>query len=186
MTAKPTVALIVGSLRKDSANRKLAKALVELAPDLDFRFVEIGDLVHFDQDLEATPPAPWVRFREDIAAADAALLVTPEYNRGLPGVLKNAVDVGSRPYGKSVWTGKPVGVITAAVGAAGGLAANHQLRQSLTILGALIMPAPEAAVGNALALFDGEGRLVSDGTRTFLAGWGQAFTAWIARVGPKA
>lgn len=186
MTQTPTVALIVGSLRKDSVNRKIARALAELTPSLAFEFVEIGDLVHFDQDLEAEPPAPWVRFRDQIAAADAVVLVTPEYNRGLPSVLKNAVDVGSRPYGKSVWTGKPVGVITAALGAAGGLAANHQLRQSLTILGTLIMPAPEAAVGNALSLFDPEGRLINDSTRGFLTGWGQAFTAWIERVGTKA
>lgn len=185
MTQTPKVALIVGSLRKDSANRKVAKALAELTPSLDFEFVEIGDLVHFDQDLEAEPPAAWVRFRQQIAAADAVVLVSPEYNRGLPSVLKNAVDVGSRPYGKAIWTDKPVGVITAAFGAAGGLAANHQLRQSLTILGALIMPAPEAAIGNALALFDTEGRLINDGTRGFLTSWGQAFAAWIARVGPK-
>ncbi|MFN9926503.1 MAG: NADPH-dependent FMN reductase, partial [Phenylobacterium sp.] len=105
MPTPPTVALIVGSLRKDSVNRKIARALAELTPGLKFEFVEIGDLVHFDQDLEAEPPAPWVRFREQIAAADAVVLVTPEYNRGLPSVLKNAVDVGSRPYGKAVWTG---------------------------------------------------------------------------------
>lgn len=185
MPSRPNVAVIVGSLRKDSANRKLAMAVAELTPDLAFEFLEIGDLDHFDQDLEAEPPATWVRFRQQIAAADAVLLVTPEYNRGLPGVLKNAVDVGSRPYGKSVWTGKPVGVITATLGAAGGVAANHQLRQSLTILGTLIMPAPEAAVGNALALFDPEGRLINDSTRGFLTQWGQAFAAWLARVGPK-
>jgi chromate reductase len=186
MPTPPTVALIVGSLRKDSVNRKIARALAELTPGLKFEFVEIGDLVHFDQDLETEPPAPWVRFREQIAAADAVVLVTPEYNRGLPSVLKNAVDVGSRPYGKAVWTGKPVGVITAAFGAAGGVAANHQLRQSLTILGAPIMPAPEAAIGNALALFDPEGRLINDGTRGFLTAWGEAFTTWIARVGARA
>src|SRR5205085_36037 len=99
--------------RKDSVNRKIAGALAELTPALDFRIIEIGDLPHFDQDLEGDPPAAWVRFREEVAAADAVLFVTPEYNRSLPGVLKNAIDVGSRPYGHSVWNGKPGAVISA-------------------------------------------------------------------------
>ena len=111
MSQPKTVAAVVGSMRKDSVSRKLAKTFAELVPSLDFRFPEIGDLPMFNQDLEAAPPAEWVRFRKEIAAVDAVLFVTPEYNRSLPGVLKNAIDVASRPYGSSVWNGKPGAVI---------------------------------------------------------------------------
>ena len=182
MTNPRTVAVVVGSLRKDSVNRKVAHALAALTPDLSFSFVEIGDLPHFDQDLEAAPPAAWVRFREQIAAADAVLFATPEYNRSVPGVLKNAIDVGSRPYGQSVWNGKPGAVISVSPGAVGGFGANHHLRQSLAFLNVATLQQPEAYIGGAFSLFDEKGELVSAGTSDFLRAFGRAFSAWIAKI----
>jgi chromate reductase len=122
------VAVMVGSVRKDSINRKVANALAELAaPALALGIVEIRTLPLYDQDAEANPPAPWTQFRERIRSADAVLFVTPEYNRSIPGALKNAIDVGSRPYGQSAWNGKPGAVVSASRGAIGGFAANHHL-----------------------------------------------------------
>jgi len=181
MSQPRTVAVVVGSLRKDSVNRKVAKALAALTPGLKFDFIEIGDLPHFDQDLEAAPPAQWVRFREQIAAHDAVLFVTPEYNRSVPGVLKNAVDVGSRPYGHSVWNGKPGAVISVSPGAIGGFGANHHLRQSLVFLNVPLL-SQEAYIGNAFALFGEGDELVNDSTADFLKAYGQAFAAWIERI----
>src|SRR6202043_1707027 len=125
-------------------------------------------LPHFDQDLEATPPAEWVKFREQVKAADAVLFVTPEFNRSVPGALKNAVDVGSRPYGASVWNGKPGAVISVSPGGIGGFGANHHLRQSLVFLNVPAMQQPEAYIGNAATLFDASGALIDDSTRDFL------------------
>jgi len=178
------VAVLVGSLRKDSINRKLAHALAALAPDtLKLQIVEIGDLALYNQDHDDSPPAPWVAFRERILATDAVLFVTPEYNRSVPAALKNALDVGSRPYGKSVWSGKPGAVVSASPGAVGGFGANHHLRQSLVFLNVPAMPQPEAYIGAADKLFDSNGQLISDATRTFLQRFMQAFAAWIAAVG---
>ena len=181
MSNPRTVAVVVGSLRKDSVSRKLAKAFAAVTPELKFNIVEIGDLPLFDQDLEAAPPAPWVRFRQEIAAADAVLFVTPEYNRSVPGVLKNAVDVGSRPYGASVWNGKPGAVISVSPGAIGGFGANHHLRQSLVFLNVPLL-SQEAYVGNAFALFGDTGELVNEGTAEFLRAYGAAFAAWIEKI----
>jgi chromate reductase len=181
MTQSRTVAVVVGSLRKDSVSRKTAEALAKLTPELTFKFVEIGALPHFDQDLEATPLAEWVSFREQIAAADAVLFVTPEYNRSVPGVLKNAVDVASRPYGASVWNGKPGAVISVSPGAIGGFGANHHLRQSLVFLNVPLL-SKEAYVGNAFALFNETGELVNEGTETFLRDYGHAFAEWIELI----
>ena len=181
MTQARTVAVVVGSLRKDSVSRKLARAFAALTPNLTFNVVEIGDLPHFDQDLESDPPAQWVRFRQEIAAADAVLFVTPEYNRSVPGVLKNAVDVGSRPYGSSVWNGKPGAVISASPGAIGGFGANHHLRQSLVFLNVPLL-SQEAYIGNAFALFDNSGELVNESTAEFLRAYGQAFSGWIEKI----
>jgi chromate reductase len=181
MTQPRTVAVVVGSLRKDSVNRKVAKAVAALTPNLTFKFVEIGDLPHFDQDLESDPPAQWVRFREEIAAADAVLFVTPEYNRSVPGVLKNAIDVGSRPYGHSVWNGKPGAVISVSPGGIGGFGANHHLRQSLVFLNVPLL-SQEAYIGGAYALFDETGELVNDSTTEFLRAYGASFSAWIERI----
>jgi chromate reductase len=182
MSQPRTVAVLVGSLRKDSVSRKVAKALEALAPrNLTFQFVEIGDLPHFDQDLESDPPAQWVAFRAQIKPADAVLFVTPEYNRSVPGVLKNAIDVGSRPYGASVFNGKPGAVISVSPGAIGGFGANHHLRQSLAFLNVPLL-SQEAYVGNAFALFDDNGELVNEATAEFLRAYGQAFAEWIERI----
>ena len=139
------VAVIVGSLRKESLNRRTAEALAALAPEhLKLEIVEIGSLALYDQDLDSAPPKEWTAFRETIRGYDAVLFVTPEYNRGLPAALKNAVDIGSRPYGHSVWSGKPAGVVSVSPGAFGGFGANHQLRQSLVFLDMPAMQQPEA------------------------------------------
>ena len=187
MPAKKTIAVIVGSLRKESFSRKVAKALAGMAPEsLSFDFIEIGQLPLFNQDLEATPPAEWVTFRDRVRAADAVLFVTPEYNRSVPGVLKNAIDVGSRPYGHSVWGGKPGAVISVSPGAIGGFGANHHLRQSLVFLDVPAMQQPEAYVGGADKLFDASGALTNDGTRKFLIGFMEKLSAWIAANARKA
>ena len=176
------VAVLVGSLRRDSLNRKLAHALAELAPPtLSLNIVEIGHLPFFNTDEEGTPPAAWSEFRTRIAAADAVLFVTPEYNRSVPAAMKNALDVGSRPSGRSVWNGKPGGVVTAAAGQAGGFGANHHLRQSLTYLNVPTLQQPEAYLGGVDKLFDGEGRLVGDATRAFLERYMSAFAEWVKR-----
>jgi chromate reductase len=181
MSHPRTVAVVVGSLRKDSVSRRVARALEALTPNLKFTEVEIGNLQHFNQDLEATPTAEWTSFRNQIKAADAVLFVTPEYNRSVPGVLKNAIDVGSRPYGASAWDGKPGAVISVSPGAIGGFGANHHLRQSLVFLN-VPMLSSEAYVGNAFALFDENGELINEATAEFLRAYGQAFSAWIERV----
>jgi len=174
------VAVIVGSLRKASFNRMMANALSTLAPDpLHLEIVEIRELPLYNQDLEATPPAPWTVFRQRIARADAVLFVTPEYNRSVPGVLKNAVDVGSRPSGKSVWNGKPGGVVSVSPGALGGFGANHHLRQSLTSVNVPTMPQPEVYVGGAAKFFDEDGKLIDDGMREFMRKFLSAFAAWV-------
>src|SRR6201985_1461968 len=183
MTQPRKVAVIVGSLRKESFSRKLAKAIAALAPaNLSFDFVDIGGLQHFNQDLEATRTAEWTAFREAVKAADAVLFVTPEYNRGLPGVLKNAVDVGSRPYGSSVWNGKPAAVVSNSPGAIGGFGAYHHLRQSLVFLNMPVLQQPEAYIGGAGKMFDADGKLTNADTRAFLAKILTAFEAWVTSV----
>ncbi len=175
------VAVLVGSLRKDSINRHLANTLVTLAPGtLKLSIVEIGQLSFYNQDEDDKPPASWSVFRARIKAADAVLFVTPEYNRSVPAVLKNALDVGSRPYGQNVWSGKPGAVVSASPGVIGGFGANHHLRQSLVFLNVPAMAQPEAYIGGADKLFDMNGELLNDGTRTFLRGFCHAYAAWIA------
>lgn len=175
------IAVLVGSLRKESFNRKVANALIELAPSsLKPSIVEIRDLPLYDQDADANPPAPWAQFRARIKAADGVLFVTPEYNRSVPAALKNAIDVGSRPYGQSVWYGKPAGIISASPSAIGAFGANHHLRQSLVFLNMPAMQQPEAYVGGADKLFDASGKLVNESTRKFLQDYMQAFAAWVA------
>ncbi len=177
-----TIAVIVGSLRKESFSLKLAKAIAAVAPpNLKFDFVPIGDLQHFNQDLEQTPTAEWVAFRDRVRPADAVLFVTPEYNRGLPGVLKNAIDVGSRPYGQSVFNGKPAAVVANSPGAIGGFGAYHHLRQSLVFLNMPTLNQPETYVGNVATLFDENGELINESTREFLTGFTRTFADWIER-----
>ena len=180
-----TVATIVGSLRRESFTRKIANALMELAPDtLAFETIEIGSLPLYNQDLEdaPAPPAEWIAFRERIRAKDALLFATPEYNRSVPGVLKNAIDVGSRPKTQNAWSGKPAGVISVTTGGLGALGANHHLRQSLMAVNVAAMAHPEAYIANAVTLLGPDGRLVNDSTRDFLLKFGEAFARWVATI----
>ena len=182
MMNKPySVAVLVGSLRKDSINRKVSHALIDLAPrSLKLALIEIGGLSLYNQDEEANPPLAWTQFRGKINAVDAVLFVTPEYNRSVPAVLKNALDVGSRPFVKNVWNDKPSAVVSASPGAIGGFGANHHLRQSLAALNAPTMPTPEIYIGGADKLFDGSGKLINDDMRKRLQQFMQAFNDWIA------
>ena len=174
------IVVLVGSLRKESFNRKMAKALGELAPAaLKLEIVEIGQLPLYNQDLDADPPAAWREFRTRIKNADGVIFVTPEYNRSVPAVLKNAIDVGSRPYGQSVWDKKPAGIISVAPGAIGGFGANHHLRQSLVFLNMPAMQQPEAYVGGADKLFDASGKLINDSTRGFVTKYLDAYAQWV-------
>ncbi len=178
--AQKKIAVIVGSLRKESYNRKMAKALMRLAPaSLSLEIVEIGALPLYNQDMDDNPPTVWTEFRERIRKADGVLFVTPEYNRSVPGVLKNAIDVGSRPYGKSAWQGKPAAVVSVSLGAIGGFGANHHLRQSLVFLDMPAMQQPEAYIGNAAELFDKNGELTAEDTREFAGEFMKAFAAWV-------
>jgi len=174
------IAVIVGSLRKDSFTRKVAQSMIELAPaNLALEIVEIRDLPLYNQDDETDhPPAAFTAFRERIRQADGILFCTPEYNRSVPGALKNAIDVGSRPYGKAAFADKPCAVVSVSPGALGGFGANHHLRQMLPFLNMPCMPAPEAYVGNVGAKYDGE-RLVDDASRAFFQTFIDAFAAWI-------
>ena len=181
MSAVRDIAVFVGSLRKESLNRKLAKALAELAPSsLKLEIVEIGQLPLYNQDFDEDPSSVYVEFRARVRAADGVLFVTPEYNRSVPGALKNALDVASRPYGQSAWNGKPGAVISASPGAIGGFAANHHLRQSLVFLNVPAMQQPEAYIGGADKLFDARGKLANDGTRKSLQQFIEAFANWVA------
>jgi chromate reductase, NAD(P)H dehydrogenase (quinone) len=177
------VAVLVGSLRKASFNLRMANALGKLAPaSLKLERVQIGDLPFYNEDDEAAPPAAWLTFRDQVRAADAVLFITPEYNRSVPGVLKNAIDVGSRPYGKSVWDGKPGAVVTVSPGGIGGFGANHHLRQSLVFLNVPVLQQPEAYIGGEASLFDHAGDVVNESTRAFLQRFIQAFADWIETI----
>jgi chromate reductase len=176
------VAVLVGSLRKESFNRKTALAVAALAPaSLKLEIVEIGDLPLYNQDLEDAnqKPAAWLVFRDKIRTSNAVLFVTPEYNRSVPGLLKNAIDVGSRPYGQSVWSGKPCAVISVSPGAIGAFGANHHIRQSFVFLDMPAMQQPEMYVGNAASLFDADGKLINDGTRQLLDKFITRFEKWV-------
>ena len=177
---KYNIAVLVGSLRKESYNLKTAKALIAMAPEnLSLELVKIGDLPLYNEDIDGTPPQQYTAFRERIKNCDGVLFVTPEYNRSVPGVLKNAIDVGSRPYGKNSWEGKPGAVISVSPGAAGGFGANHHLRQSLVFVNVPAMPQPEVYVGNAHKLFNENGDLVNDSTREFLRNFLASFEHWV-------
>ncbi len=183
MSNATTIAILVGSLRKDSLSRRMAEAAVTLAPQgIQFDFLDIGGLPHYNADLEtASPPAEWQALRDRIKASAGVLFVTPEYNRSVPGVLKNAIDVGSRPPGKSAWNGKPCAVISVSPGALGAFGANHHIRASFVSLNMPVMQQPEAYIGSAAGLFDAKGALANDSTREFLSKYMQAFAQWVAR-----
>ncbi len=176
------IAVLIGSLRKESFNRKMAKNLISLAPEsLKLEIVEIGGLPLYNQDFDDNPPLAWTEFRELLIKVDGFLFVTPEYNRSVPGVLKNAIDIGSRPYGKSVWDGKPGAVISVSPGSVGGFGANHHLRQSLVFLNVPTLQQPEAYIGGATKLFDPNDNLASDSTREFVRKFINAFAEWVEK-----
>jgi chromate reductase len=183
-TPHHNVAVLVGSLRTASFSRKMALAMSALAPaSLELSIVEIGALPLYNADLDtATPPTAWVAFRQAIVAANAVLFVTPEYNRSVPGALKNAIDVGSRPPGKSVFNRRPAGVVSITPGALGGFGANHHLRQSLVALNMPVLQQPEAYIGGAGKLFGDDGSLANDDTKAYLRKFLDAFADWIART----
>lgn len=185
MPNEKRVAILVGSLRRDSFSRKIAKLLVSVAPTrLALQFVEIGELAHYNEDLEGagrTPPS-WESFRKELRPCDAVLFVTPEYNRSVPGVLKNALDVGSRPYGKSVWDGKPAAIVSVSPGALGAFGANHHLRQSLVFLNMPTLQQPEAYIGGVAKLIADDGSFATEETRAFFETFMTKFSDWIATV----
>ncbi|MEO6772354.1 MAG: NAD(P)H-dependent oxidoreductase [Kofleriaceae bacterium] len=180
-----TIAVLVGSLRKESITRKIARAIEPFMPGLQFEHIEIGQLPLYNQDLDdATPPAEWTAFRERMRAATGYLFVTPEYNRTIPGALKNALDVGSRPGGKSAFAGaKPGAVVSVSPFMLGGFGANHHLRQALVFLDIAVLQQPEMYVNKALELLDDQGAVRDEGAKKLFARFGAAFTAWVARLG---
>lgn len=180
MSSTYEVAVLVGSLRKRSFNRMLANSLAQIAlPKLSLQVAEIGDLPLYNQDLEDDMPTAWQTVRDHVAAKDAALFVSPEHNRSVPALLKNAVDVLSRPYGACALTGKPAAIVTSSPGAMGGIGASRHLQQCLACLGVRVMPTPEVYIGNVADLFDEQGALVNPGTVVFLEKFIAAFSQWI-------
>ena len=176
-----TIAVVVGSLRKESLNRKLATALARLAPpEFVFKQVEIGDLPLYSQDDDGHPAAAVVRLKEEIKGSDGLLFVTPEYNRSMPGVLKNALDHASRPYGQSVWGGKPGAVVGITIGTSGTALAQQHLRNVLAYLDVATMGQPEIFLQNKEGFFDGDGNIGPE-SRDFLQGWMDRFVAWLKR-----
>jgi chromate reductase len=178
------VTILVGSLRRESINRKLAKAIVGAARGkLAFSFTEIGDLPLYNDDLWASPPAAVTRFKKEIAATDAILLVTPEYNRSLPAVLKNAIDWGSKPKGENVWAGKPVAVAGTSVGAIGAAVAQAHLRSVMIVLDAVVMGQPEVQIAWRPDLGTEEGMVADPAVASFLGGFADRFGQWVEKVG---
>jgi len=175
------IAIVVGSLRRDSLNRRVAQSLCAFAGDrLDCDIVEIGHLPLYNQDSDADPPEVYRRFRDEIRSVDGVLFVTPEYNRGVPGVLKNAVDVGSRPYGESVWNQKPAAIVSASPGSIGGFGANHQLRQACVFLNMPVMQHPEAYLGRVSDdSFGDDGCLKEGPLKELILGLANAFADWV-------
>ena len=178
------IAIMVGSLRKDSINRKVARSICALRNDnLDCSMIEIGDLPLYNSDLDENPPEPWARFREQVGAADGVLFVSPEYNRGIPGVLKNAIDVGSRPYGKSVFDKKPAAIVTVSPGSIGGFGSNHQIRQAAVFLNMPVMQQPEAYLGHVTDdAFDSDGCLKEGQLKGLVTVLAHAFSGWVETI----
>jgi chromate reductase len=180
------IAVLVGSLRRDSINLKFAKALSKLGgSQFDFRFVELGDLPIYNEDLWENPPPSVLRLKKDIAAADAVLFVTPEYNRSIPPVLKNAVDWGTRPWGQNSWAGKPGSIIGTSPGNVGTAVAQAHLRSVLTILDVILLGQPEVYFVSKPGLIDDAFEVTDDQTREFLQGYLAKFAGWIGQTLPK-
>ncbi|HEX5258161.1 MAG TPA: NAD(P)H-dependent oxidoreductase, partial [Sphingomicrobium sp.] len=178
------IAIIVGSLREGSLNRKMARSICAIRDDnLDCSMVEIGDLPLYNQDLDNDPPEQWARFRREVEPADGVLFVSPEYNRGVPGVLKNAIDVGSRPYGRSVFDKKPAAIVTVSPGSIGGFGANHQIRQTCVFLNMPVMQQPEAYLGHVTDdSFDANGQLNDGSLKELVASLAHAFHDWVDMI----
>jgi len=182
MAAPLNVLAIVGSLRKESFTLKIANALAKLAPgDLKLEVTTLHQLSFFNQDLEAAPPADWVAFREKIQGAHGVLFVTPEYNRSIPGVLKNAIDVGSRPYGKSSFNGKPIGIVANSPGPLGGVSAAKHLQQILPGISGPLLQQPEIYLNGVGDAFDAQGELVKDSLRTVLKQYIDIYAAFVQK-----
>lgn len=178
------IGVFVGSLRKESFSKKIAKTLKSLAPEsFDMEEIEIGELPIYNQDFddEENPPSSWTSFRDYVKKFDAFLFVTPEYNRSVPAVLKNALDVGSRSPGEKIFDGKPGAVVSVTPGALGAFGANHHLRQTLVFLNIPTMQQPEAYIGNVAILFDDDGNLINEYTSEFLKKFMDAFINWIKK-----
>jgi chromate reductase len=181
MTRK--IAVLVGSIRKDSFARKIAKNIEAVAPrGYEFEEVDISKVGFYNQDLDGREPEEWLELRAKIKAADAVLFVTPEYNRSVPGVLKNAIDIASRPYGHSVFDGKPAAVVSESPGNVGGFGAHHHLRQTLAFLNMPTLAQPEMYLTGVGGWFDDNGRVTDEKTREFLAGFARTFADWIERT----
>ena len=178
------IAIIVGSLRAGSLNRKMARAICDIRDDnLDCSMIEIGDLPLYNQDLDTNPPEQWRRFREQVGQADGVLFVSPEYNRGIPGVLKNAIDIGSRPYGQSVFDKKPAAIVTVSPGAIGGFGANHEIRQACVFLNMPMMQQPEAYLGHVTDdSFDENGRIKEGPLKGLVETLAHAFHDWVDMI----
>ena len=173
------IGIVVGSLRKDSFNRKFAKALTALGPsDFSFTFLEVGDLPLYNQDDDNNPAAAVTRFKSEINGVDAIIFVTAEYNRSIPGVLKNAIDHASRPYGQSAWAGKPAGIIGVSIGAIGTALSQHDLRTVLAYLDMPTMGQPEAYIQAKDDLFDAAGD-IGPGSQKFVQQWMDQYTQWV-------
>lgn len=180
--SKP-IGVVVGSLRKESFNLKMAKVLMELAPEsLQLEIIPIGSLPLYNEDLDNNPPKEWVTFRERIRECKGLLFVTPEYNRSVPGVLKNAIDVGSRPYGKSVWENKPGAVMSVSPSAIGGFGSNQHLRQTFVFLNILPMQQPECYIGHVDKLFNAEGKIENENTIKLLEKFLNTFNQWVEKI----
>ena len=178
------IAILVGSLRKGSLNRRVANSICAFGGDkLNCEIVEIGGLPLYNQDSDANPPPEYVEFRRKMAAADGVLFVSPEYNRGMPGVLKNAIDVGSRPYGQSVFDKKPAAIVTASPGSIGGFGANHQIRQSCVFLNMPVMQQPEAYLGHVSDdSFDANGCLKDGPLKDLVMKLASSFADWVDMI----
>lgn len=180
------IALITGSIRKDAFSKKVALALVKLAPaNFHFEEIQIGGLAMFNQDFddENKTPEDWKAFRAQIKKCDGVLIVTPEYNRSYPAVVKNALDIGSRPYGQNAWAGKPGAVVSVSPGALGGFGANHHLRQVLSFLEIPVLPQPEAYIGSVMSLLNDQGDITKPETLRFLKAFMDSFTKWVNKLG---
>jgi len=181
--AEYRIAVVVGSLRRESHNRCLANAVKRLGPKgFSFQHLRIDDLPPYNQDDDATPAEPVKRLKREIAEADGLLFVTPEYNRSVPGVLKNAIDHASRPYGENAWAGKPASVIGASIGSTGTSMAQQHLRNVLAYLDVPTLAQPEVFLHVREGLFDADGNIASESTRKFLQGWMDRYVEWVRKL----